>query len=65
MNRLSNKKRKKSSESFPQATFPEISTDIIAGPVSHQARSNVGLEGEPYFNKGPYVDRPDLIWLWH
>jgi len=45
MNRLFKNKRKQSPDPSPQGTSPGILAGIAAGPVSHQAQSNIGLEG--------------------
>ena len=61
MDRLFNKKRKKSPEPPPQGGLPGISTNI-AGPVSYQAESNIspgGRESRPY--QDLEADLADLI----
>jgi len=45
MNHLFKNKRKQSPEPFPQDTSPGILAGISAGQISHQAQSNIGLEG--------------------
>ena len=61
MNRLFKNKRKKSPEPSPQDTPPGITTDITVGPVSHQAQSNVGLEGgKTRSYQDLEADRPNL-----
>ena len=60
MNRLFKNKRKKSPEPSPQGISSGTSTNVAAGPVSHQAGSYIRPEGEQSSYQDLEVDWPDL-----
>ena len=60
-NRIFRNKRKQSPDPSPQDTSPGILAGISARPVSHQAQSNIGLEGGRIRSyQDLEIDRADL-----